>query len=779
MKPGIPSSLLIPCTLAAVLCAAAADEKVDLKVVHQIRTEALQSSQVMNHLFRLTDVFGARLTGSPGFAAAAQWAQLTAASWGLENPHLEPWTNFGRGWSYSRLDLHMTKPVYAPLHSVPLAWCGGTDGLVEGPALPTPLLHEDEESSPWWELDLATIGERLQEYRQRWQGKLQGKVVLLNQPRSFTLATNSLAKRLQDQDLSGLAEAPEPAPSEPINWVPDRLPRDARKRAALLDNLPLEIQADRWLRWDQAFEKVLAFLQKERVLAVLTTDARGPGGLLFAEAAGVPRSHSALPPVLVVVPEQYNRLWRLAEQGLPVAVALDLTVSLIEAPVTVNVVAEIPGTTRPDEVVMIGGHLDSWHAGTGATDNAAGCAVILEAMRILKSLGLKMDRTVRMALWSGEEQGLFGSRAYVREHFGDPITLQLKPEHAKLAAYFNVDNGSGKIRGVHLQGNDMVRPIFEAWLAPFKDLGADTLTIRNTDGTDHLSFDSVGLPGFQFIQDPLDYGSRTHHSNADVYDHVQPGDLMQASAVVAAFTYQAATRPEPLPRKTLPSPLPPKPSPAEGFVPLFNGKDLSGWTVRQQDNRDWQVVDEVIDCDPHPGPGDRNLWTTDLYRDFELIVDWRIKESLYVNRSGRVIQAGGSYKLDGSGHPIAIPVPNTDSGIFLRGEHKSQVNIWCWPIGSGEVWGYRTDPALSPLQHSAVTPRFRADRPIGEWNTFHIILKNDRLSVSLNGKQVIENAQLPGIPAEGPIALQQHGDRQDGEWGASFVQFRNIWLKKL
>jgi len=212
--------------------------------------------------------------------------------------------------------------------------------------------------------------------------------------------------------------------------------------------------------------------------------------------------------------------------------------------------------------VMLGAHLDSWHGGTGATDNAAGCAVVLEAMRILKTLSLKMDRTVRLALWGGEEQGLFGSRGYVKKHFGDPVTLALKPGHARLSGYFNVDNGAGRIRGVYLQGNDMVRPIFDAWLEPFHDLGATTLTIANTRDTDHVSFDGVGLPGFQFIQDPLDYETRTHHSNLDVYDHVQPGDLMQASAILASFVYNAATRPEMLPRKPLPPPLPRAKTPA-------------------------------------------------------------------------------------------------------------------------------------------------------------------------------------------------------------------------
>jgi Zn-dependent M28 family amino/carboxypeptidase len=349
--------------------------------------------------------------------------------------------------------------------------------------------------------------------------------------------------------------------------VPDRLPADRKKRTALMANLPLEMQEDYWRRRQAAMDPLNAFLRSEQVAAVLRVDQRGAGGFLFAESAGSFKTNAPeAPPSIVLAPEQYNRLWRLTEKHLPVEVAVDLKASFIENPFIANVIGEIPGTSKKDEIVMLGAHLDSWHAGTGATDNAAGCAVMLEAMRILKTLQLKMDRTVRVALWSGEEQGLYGSRAYVRDHFGDAITMELKPEHAKLAAYFNVDNGSGRIRGIHLQGNDMARPIFEAWLAPFKDLGADTISIRDTGGTDHLSFDAVGLPGFQFIQDPLDYGSRTHHSDMDVYDHVEPGDLMQAAAIVASFAYNAATRTEMIPRKPLPKPLSPKPAPTPAAV---------------------------------------------------------------------------------------------------------------------------------------------------------------------------------------------------------------------
>lgn len=217
----------------------------------------------------------------------------------------------------------------------------------------------------------------------------------------------------------------------------------------------------------------------------------------------------------------------------------------------------------------------------------------------------------------------------------------------------------------------------------------------------------------------------------------------------------------------------------EGFTSLFNGTNLDGWTVRDSGNHDWRVAEDIIDCDPHEGPGDRNLWTAKSYGDFELMVDWRIKESPYINRAAKIILPDGTYKRDESGKDVLIEVPNTDSGIFLRGQHKSQVNIWCWPVGSGEVWGYRTDPAFSREVHAGVTPKVKADRPIGQWNTFHILMKGESLTVRLNGQLVLGNARLPGIPAQGPIALQHHSDRKDGEWGASFLQFRRIFIKEL
>jgi len=554
------SHLMIAClaTLGACLSALAGESKVDLDVVHRIKAEAFESTQVMNYLFQLTDVNGPRLTGSPGFRAAAEWAVNHLRNCGLKNPRLESWSDFGRGWEYSSFEIHMTKPVFAPLHGAPLAWCEGTRGPAHGEVVAAPFLHEEDEARS---LDIEEVADRIKEYRERWQGKLRGKIVLLGHAREFDPATEGPVHRLDSKDLTAMVEAPEPGPAPKIEWPITKLPKNAKKRSLLFQHLPMEIRLDYSRRLRAAFDGLIAFLREEGVVATLQVDKRGAGGIVFAEAAGRAAPEAPVPPASVKLePEQYNRLYRLVERGQAVEVELDLTANLIESPLVVNVVAEIPGDKKPDEVVMLGAHLDSWHSGTGATDNAAGCAVVLEAVRILKALGLKMDRTVRLALWSGEEQGLLGSRAYVRDHFADPVTMALKPEHGKLCAYFNLDNGGGKIRGIHLQGNDMVRPIFESWLAPFKDLGVTTITIRDTGGTDHLSFDAVGLPGFQFIQDPLDYGTRTHHSELDVYDHVQAGDLMEASAVMAAFVYQAATQQEMLPRKPLPKPLPPKTS---------------------------------------------------------------------------------------------------------------------------------------------------------------------------------------------------------------------------
>lgn len=507
----VKSHALVACLLLAA--AAAAAEKADLAVVHRIKAEAFDNSQVMDHLFHLTDVIGPRVTGSPQYRAAAEWAVERLKGYGLTGARLEPWGPFGRGWSYSRFAAHLLEPSYSPLIGFPLAWSPSTGGRITGEPVLAVLKSEED--------------------FQKHQGKLRGKIVLIDEAPPVRLSTEPLAKRLSEAELAERALAETPQPRRPGNDEE----QDKRRRFVSRRN---------------------QFLREEGALAVLTAGFRSDANMIFASKGGSEDPKEPVPPPMVaLVPVHYNRIVRLLEKKVPVRLELEVEARFHEETLeSVNVIAEIPGGGKKDEIVMLGAHLDSWHGGTGATDNAAGCAVVIEAARILKALNLPMDRTVRLALWAGEEQGLLGSKAYVKQHFADPETMELKPEHARLAAYFNLDNGTGRIRGIYLQGNDMVRPIFEAWLEPFRDLGAATVTIRNTTGTDHLSFDAVGLPGFQFIQDPIEYGTRTHHSNLDVYDNVQAGDLMQAAAIMASFVYHAATRPEMLPRKPLPKPKP-------------------------------------------------------------------------------------------------------------------------------------------------------------------------------------------------------------------------------
>jgi carboxypeptidase Q len=314
--------------------------------------------------------------------------------------------------------------------------------------------------------------------------------------------------------------------------------------------------------------KRMAFYVKEGVAAVLEMSPgdRGDNGAVRVQAfsAGEGSREVNGPVVLpqvVLSAEHYGRLARLLDKKIPVKVTLDIKNKFVDTDLnSYNVVAELPGSDKKDEVVMIGAHFDSWHTGTGATDNGVSSAVMMEAMRILKATGLQPRRTIRMALWTGEEQGLLGSRAYVKEHFADRETMALKPEHAKLSVYLNMDNGGGAFRGVYLQGNEAIAPIFETWMKPFANMGMTTNTIRNTSGTDHLAFDAVGLPGFQFVQDPIEYSSRTHHTNLDVYERAIPDDLMQNAVIVAAFAYQAANREALMPRKPLPKAQPARPA---------------------------------------------------------------------------------------------------------------------------------------------------------------------------------------------------------------------------
>ncbi|MCS7025578.1 MAG: M20/M25/M40 family metallo-hydrolase [Bryobacteraceae bacterium] len=520
-------SLRLGLVLLTTFSALLAEDKADLAIVHRIRQEAFQNSKLMEHLFYLTDVNGHRLTGSEGYKKAADWVRKRAQEYGLENAKLESWGPFGRTWDYTKFAAHLIEPAYSPLIGFPLAWTQGTNGTLLGEPVQA-ILRSFED------LD-------------KHKGKLKGKIVLIDPVRETPLLFNPLSRRFTDGDLAGVEQAPDPGAISPVFGRPSQ------------PGTPSPLGNFRSMEELRRFRtKRAEFLREEGVLMAISNGTAGDGGTVFATSGGSHDPKTPLPPPMIVLtPEHYNRIVRLLERKIPVKLEVEVQARISEGNQdSWNVTAEIPGTRKKDEVVMIGAHLDSWHGGTGATDNAAGSAVVLEVMRILKSLHVAMDRTVRMALWSGEEQGLLGSRAYVKSHFADPAKMIPTSEHAKLSAYYNLDNGTGKIRGVYLQGNDMVRPIFAAWLEPFRDLGATTLSIRSTGGTDHLSFDAVGLPAFQFIQDPIEYNTRTHHSNMDVYDHVSRGDLMQAAAVMASFVYHTAMRSELLPRKPLPKPQP-------------------------------------------------------------------------------------------------------------------------------------------------------------------------------------------------------------------------------
>ncbi len=532
---------------------AASQEPIDLSVLNRIKSEAFERPKVMDTAFYLTDVYGPRLTGSPNIKAAADWTVKTLSDWGLANAKLESWGPFGRGWSCTRFVAMMKQPEFQPLIGFAQPWSPGTGGPVSGEPILAPL------SGP----------QDFDKYVEKYKGKLRGKIVLIAVPHPSEMVVNAYAHRLSDAELAAAAEAPDPAQGNPASLPLGFLqgPAAAPQRSRGGPGGPVAPggpgarggpggeRARNSMR--QFRGKLNQFLKDEGVLLVLRPGSGPDGGTVVGSAAGSQDIKEALPPPSVVVTnEHYNRIARLLEKKIPVELEFDVEAKFTEPADSFNITAEIPGAVPDAGMVMLGGHFDSWTGGTGATDNAAGSAVAMEAVRILKTLNLKMARTVRLALWTGEEEGILGSRAYVKQHFADTADMKLKPEHAKLSGYFNLDNGSGKIRGIYIQDNDMMRPIFESWLAPLRDLGVTTLTIRNTGSTDHMSFDAVGLPAFQLIQDPLEYGSRTHHSNMDLYDRLQAGDLEQASAVLAWCVYNTATRSELLPRKPLPKPRP-------------------------------------------------------------------------------------------------------------------------------------------------------------------------------------------------------------------------------
>jgi carboxypeptidase Q len=518
-----------------------AKENIDYSMYQQIRYEGLAHSHVMEYASALADGIGSRLTGSPNLKRANEWTRDQLAAMGCSNAHLEDWGEFGMGWQQLNTWTRMASPDSAVFITQAAPWSPSSNGAISGQAVSMEVKKEED-------LD-------------KYKGKLAGKVVLLGEMREVKPVDKPLFERMDEKDLAKIVE--HPLSPEREYFTPE-----------LMKSIDLR-------------QKISKFLTEEHALAVIlpSRDGRnngGSGGTIFVDSSrglgwfSYQREHIQPVPVVIAAIENYGRVYRLLKANVPVTIEMNVDVKFTgDHEHGFDTIAEIPGTDPKlkDEVVMLGGHLDSWAAATGATDNGAGTVVAMEVMRILNTLQVKPRRTIRIGLWTGEEQGLFGSIGYVKQHFGfvplstapDQIKLpewlrkpagplQLKPDQQKISGYFNVDNGSGKILGVYLQENVAEAPIFAQWIEPLKDLGVTAISVRNTEGTDHESFDAVGIPGFQFIQDKLDYASRSHHSNMDTYERLQAGDLAQAATIEAIFVYNTAMRDQMLPRKALPHP---------------------------------------------------------------------------------------------------------------------------------------------------------------------------------------------------------------------------------
>ena len=505
-------------------------EKVDLATIARIREEGLKRSQVMDHISWLSDVYGPRLTGGPGIRQAADWTLKKFAEWGLANGHLETFP-FGKGWSLVRFSAHLVEPQVEPLIGFPGSWSSGTKGAVVA--------------------DVVRVEASDEAGLEKYRGTLKGKIVLTQPARAVRMLEGPFILRMTDKDL------------EEARTIPEGRAGGAGRGGR---GAGVSFQ-----------QKLQEFYKSEGVVALFNrgsdSDAaaggselswmqqRPDGGTIFPTGGGSRGADAGtgLPTVTLAV-EHYNRLVRVLDKGVPVKVELNVETKFYDETTGngFNVIAELPGSdpALKDEIVLLGAHFDSVGSGTGATDNATGSAAMMEALRILKAVGVKPRRTIRIGLWGAEEQGLLGSRAYVREHYGDPATMALKPEHEKLSAYFNSDNGTGRVRGIWLQSNPAVEPIFRQWMEPLKDLGVGAIGPRSVTSTDHVSFDAVGLPAFQFMVDRLEYNARSHHSNMDTFDRVQADDMIQHATVVAVFAYNAAMRDAKLPRKPLPAATP-------------------------------------------------------------------------------------------------------------------------------------------------------------------------------------------------------------------------------
>jgi len=507
------TSLLIAGTMGTAFSQQVSDEV----MLQRIRDEGLNKSQVMDIAFHLTDISGPRLAGSPGLKRAQDWAVNTLKTWGMVNAKRESWGKFGKGWEVQKNYAAMTVPYYHAIIAIPKAWTPSTNGLIKGDVV-------------FLKADTITDLEK-------YKGKLKGKIVI-TQANAPAEQNFTRPEALRDADSTLLAMT---LPQAAGGGRGGRGGAGGRGRGGAAGVSPA----------------ILTKFEVEEGAGLVLSQARGTDGTVFTtNGASYADTAHAVSPTLETSSEDYQRILRLVKAGIPVTMEADIKTEFFTKDLDgYDVVGEIPGTDPKlkAQLVMIGGHLDSWHGATGGTDNAAGSAVMLETMRILSRIGFKPRRTIRIALWSSEEQGEFGSKGYVANHFADPKDMVLKPEHALLSAYYNLDNGTGKIRGVYAQSNTAIMPIFQEWLNPVKDLGAGTVTPRNTGSTDHVAFDAVGLPGFEFIQDPIDYNARTHHSNQDTYDKMIPADLMQAATVTAWLVYKTSQRDEMMPRKELPA----------------------------------------------------------------------------------------------------------------------------------------------------------------------------------------------------------------------------------
>ena len=489
-------------------------ENIDQSVMTKIRNEGLQNSKVMDIAFQITEVCGPRVTNSPGFVRAANYAINQFTQWGLVNSRLDPWGEFGKGWELKKSYVAISSPWYRSLIAYPKTWSAGTNGPKTGGVL----------------LISAKDSIELNAYR----GKLKGKVLIIDDLIQFEPGYKPTPERRTDEELKKLSEATE---AEDMATLRRRMERNRAQNGSISREMLTSL-------------KKMAI--KEGAIALLSSAADNNGGTVFVLQAGPYKiSDPANFLDIAIGLEDYNMIVRLLRNNTPVKMEVDVKTALQSKDIKgYNVIAEITGVDKnlKDEIVMLGAHLDSWPAANGATDNASGVSAMMEAVRILKAIGIAPRRTIRIALWSGEEQGLLGSRGYIKKTFGDFSTMKLLPAYDKLSAYFNLDYGTGKILGISLQGNEAARPIFEKWFVPFHDLRAKTVTIQKLGSTDHVSFDAIGLPGFQFIQDRL----RTQHSNMDSYDHLSADDLKQSATIVAAFVFNAAMRDQKLPRKELP-----------------------------------------------------------------------------------------------------------------------------------------------------------------------------------------------------------------------------------